>query len=100
MEFISCEMGLVRFLSTVSGDYLLLDQIVVLIAEIHGSTAATFCNLPGAEKQEAISEYFLINTRNIIFRMSYDTCFHRYSLLNPRTMSVLQQLMVIWLPVQ
>jgi hypothetical protein len=46
VELIICEMGLVRFLSTVPGDYFLLDQIVVL-------TAATFCELPGAEKQEA-----------------------------------------------
>jgi hypothetical protein len=59
---ISYEMGLVQFLSTVPGDYFLLDQIVVLIAEIQGSAAATFCELRGAEKQESILENFLINS--------------------------------------
>jgi len=52
-------MGLVKF-------YLLLqvlfleDQIVVLDANVHGSTAARFSNLPVAEKAEAITEYFLV----------------------------------------
>jgi len=39
-------MGLVQFLSTVPGGNFLLDQIVVLIAEIRGSAVATFCKLP------------------------------------------------------
>jgi len=55
------DMGLVKF-------YLLLqvlfleDQIVVLDANVHGSTAARFSNLPVAEKAEAITEYFLVNS--------------------------------------
>ena len=65
VELISCEMGLVRFLSTVPGDHFLLDQIVFLIAEIQGSTVATFCELPVAEKQESILEYLLINSLSL-----------------------------------
>jgi hypothetical protein len=97
-------MGLVWFLSTVPGDYFLLDQIVVLIAEIQGSTAATFCELPVADEQKSISEYFLVNSGyirksclwSIIFPMSYDPCFHWYSLQNQRTVFLLQQIMMFW----
>jgi hypothetical protein len=72
VELISCEMGLVRFLSTVPGDHFLLDQIVFLIAEIRGSTVATFCELPVAEKQESILQYFLINSSYIRKELSVE----------------------------
>jgi hypothetical protein len=77
VQLISCEMGLVQFLSTVPGDYFLLDQIVVLIAEIRGSAVATFCKLPGAKKQESILKYFLINSGYIRKELSVE-----YNFLN------------------
>jgi hypothetical protein len=36
VELVSSDMGLVQFSSTVPGDYFLMDQIVVLVAEVHG----------------------------------------------------------------
>jgi hypothetical protein len=44
-------------LSTVPGNNFLMDHIVVLVAEIHGNTAATFCSLPVVKNAEAITEY-------------------------------------------
>jgi hypothetical protein len=39
-----------------------MDQIVVLVAEVHDNTAATFSSLPVVEHAEAIKEYFLVNS--------------------------------------
>jgi hypothetical protein len=39
-----------------------MDQIVVLVAEVHGNTAATFSSLPVVDNAEAITEYFLVNS--------------------------------------
>jgi hypothetical protein len=61
VELVSSDMGLVMFLSTVPGVFLEY-QIVVLAAKVHGSTASTFSNLHVAEKAEAITEYFLVNS--------------------------------------
>jgi hypothetical protein len=55
-------MGLARFLSTDPGNCFLMDQIVVLVAEVHDNTAATFSSLPVVEHAEAIKEYFLVNS--------------------------------------
>ncbi len=62
VELVSSDIGLVWFLSTVPGYYFLMDQIVVLVAEVHGNTAATFSSLPVVENAEAITEYFLVNS--------------------------------------
>jgi hypothetical protein len=62
MGLVSSDMGLVQFLSTVPGNYFLMDQIVVLVAEVHGNTAATFSSLPVVDNAEAITEYFLVNS--------------------------------------
>jgi hypothetical protein len=63
VESVSSDMGLVQFLSTVPGDYFLMDQIVVLVSEVHGNMAAIFSSLPVVENAEAIMEYFLVSSR-------------------------------------
>jgi hypothetical protein len=55
-------MGLVWFLSTVTGNYFLMDLIVLLVAKVHGDTEATLSSLPVVDNAEAIVEYFLVNS--------------------------------------
>ena len=43
------ELGLVRFLSTVPGDYFLSDHIAVVADILTGSDASGFANLPATE---------------------------------------------------
>jgi hypothetical protein len=62
VKLVSSDIGLVQFLSTVPGDYFLMDQIVIHVAEVHGNTAATFSSLSVVENAEAIMEYFLVNS--------------------------------------
>jgi hypothetical protein len=62
VELANSDMGLVHFFSTIPGDFFLEDQIILLVAKVHGSTASTFTKLPVAEMAEAIPEYFLVNT--------------------------------------
>jgi hypothetical protein len=53
------ELGLVRFLSTVPGDYFLSDHIAVVADILTGSDASDFANLPATEQPNAIRQYFL-----------------------------------------
>jgi hypothetical protein len=56
------ELGLVRFLSTVPGDYFLSDHIAVVADILTGSDASDFASLPATEQPDAIRQYFLTHS--------------------------------------
>jgi hypothetical protein len=56
------ELVLVRFLSTVPGDYFLSDHIAVVADILTGSDASDFANLPAKEQPDAIRQYFLTHS--------------------------------------
>jgi hypothetical protein len=56
------ELGLVRFLSTVPGDYFVSDHIAVVADILTGSDASDFANLPATEQPDAIRQYFLTHS--------------------------------------
>jgi hypothetical protein len=56
VELVSSDMGSVCFLSTVPRDFFLEDQVILLIAEVHGITASTFTKSPVAEMAQRIKE--------------------------------------------
>jgi hypothetical protein len=56
------ELGLVRFLSTVPGDYFLSDHIAVVADILTSSDASDFANLPATEQPDAIRQYFLTHS--------------------------------------
>jgi len=62
VELGKSEFWLLCFLSTVPGDYILVDQIVVVADILSGSAAIDWGNLPMTEKAEAIKQHFQTNS--------------------------------------
>jgi hypothetical protein len=62
VSLLNSELGLVRYLSTVPGDYFLSDHIAVVTDILTGSDASDFANLPETKKEnrELIYRYLTI----------------------------------------
>jgi len=66
------QLGLVRFLSTVPGDYFLSDHIAVVADILTGSDATNFSNLPATEHPDAIRQYFLTHSGTFARELSVE----------------------------
>jgi hypothetical protein len=62
VTLLNMELVLVRFLSTVPGDYFLSDHIADVADILTGSDASDFANLPATEQPDAIRQYFLTHS--------------------------------------
>jgi hypothetical protein len=62
VELSNSELGLVRYLCTVPGDYFLSDHIAVVADVLTGNDASDFGNLPATEQPDAIRQYFLTHS--------------------------------------